>query len=149
MSGMQRQARPTRAAEPGRQTQGGRTTRKGERHKVEPLFSALEGYDAWFTGLRREQSPTRAHLSHLEPFQLPSGKLLRKVNPLATWTSAEVSAYATAHAIPRQPLYALGYTSIGCEPCTKQPVDSSNVRSGRWDGQKLECGIHIQPVMAR
>jgi phosphoadenosine phosphosulfate reductase len=138
-----------RAAEPSKGLWRTSTEACCERHKVEPLFSELEAYDAWFTGLRREQSPTRVHLSHLEPFQLPSGKLLRKINPLATWTSAEVSAYATAHDIPRQPLYALGYTSIGCEPCTRQPSDSSNVRSGRWDGQKLECGIHIQPVMAR
>ena len=56
------------------------------RHKVEPLFSALEGYDVWFTGLRREQSPSRANLSHLEPFRLPSGRVIRKVSPLATAT---------------------------------------------------------------
>ena len=116
------------------------------RHKVGPLFSALEGYDVWFTGLRREQSPSRAHLAHLEPFQLPSGKRIRKVSPVATWTTREVWIYATANDIPLLPLYDLGYTSIGCEPCTTLPLAGADARSGRWQGQKLECGIHIQPV---
>jgi phosphoadenosine phosphosulfate reductase len=114
-------------------------------HKIEPLFSALESYDTWFTGLRREQSPSRANLGEVEPFTLPSGKAIRKVSPLARWTTKQVWAYAKAHGIPLLPLYELGYTSIGCEPCTSLPVDPSNPRSGRWQGQKLECGIHIQP----
>ena len=118
------------------------------RHKVEPLFAALANYDVWFTGLRRQQSPTRATLAEVEPFSLPSGKLLRKVSPLAHWTTKEVWAYAKAHDIPLLPLYDAGYTSIGCEPCTSLPLDPSNERSGRWGGQKLECGIHIQPVTA-
>ena len=113
------------------------------RHKVEPLFSALEAYDVWFTGLRREQSPSRAHLAHLEPFRLPSGRLIRKVSPVATWTTREVWAYARQHEIPLLPLYDAGYTSIGCEPCTAIPDDPANPRSGRWSGKKLECGIHI------
>jgi phosphoadenosine phosphosulfate reductase len=116
------------------------------RHKVGPLFTALGGYDRWFTGLRREQSPSRANLAEVEPFKLPNGNMLRKVSPLATWTNRDVWAYAKAHDIPLLPLYAHGYTSIGCEPCTTLPTDPSNDRSGRWGGQKLECGIHIQPV---
>jgi phosphoadenosine phosphosulfate reductase len=116
------------------------------RHKVEPLFRALQDYDVWFTGLRRDQSPSRAHLQEVEPFALPTGKTLRKVSPLATWTTREVWAYAKAHDIPLMPLYQQGYTSIGCEPCTSLPIDPGNDRSGRWAGQKLECGIHIQPV---
>jgi phosphoadenosine phosphosulfate reductase len=116
------------------------------RHKVEPLFSALESYDVWFTGLRREQSPSRANLAHLEPFRLPSGRMIRKVSPLATWTTKDVWTYAKQHQIPLLPLYDLGYTSIGCEPCTTLPLDPSDARSGRWKGEKLECGIHIQPV---
>jgi phosphoadenosine phosphosulfate reductase len=116
------------------------------RHKVGPLFAALEGHDVWFTGLRREQSPSRANLAHLEPFTLPSGKQIRKVSPVATWTTKEVWMYAKANGIPPLPLYDLGYTSIGCEPCTTLPLDPSDQRSGRWQGQKLECGIHIQPV---
>jgi phosphoadenosine phosphosulfate reductase len=118
------------------------------RHKVGPLFSALEAYDTWFTGLRREQSPSRANLAPVEPFKLPSGKTIQKVSPVAMWTTRDVWMYAKANDIPLLPLYDLGYTSIGCEPCTTLPLDPSDARSGRWQGQKLECGIHIQPVTA-
>ncbi len=114
------------------------------RHKVEPLFSALAGYDVWFTGLRREQSPSRAGLQEVEPFRLPNGTVLRKISPLAGWRTKDVWAYAKAHDIPLLPLYQLGYTSIGCEPCTSLPLDPSNERSGRWQGHKLECGIHVE-----
>ena len=114
-----------------------------KRHKVEPLFSALEGYDTWFTALRRDQSPSRANLKEVEPFKLP-GRTISRVAPLAGWTARDVWAYAKAHDIPLLPLYELGYTSIGCEPCTELPFDPENPRSGRWQGQKLECGIHIQ-----
>jgi phosphoadenosine phosphosulfate reductase len=113
-------------------------------HKVGPLFSALEAYDVWFTALRREQSLSRANLAEIEPFRLPTGKTLRKVSPLAGWTAKDVWTYAKAHDIPLLPLYELGYSSIGCEPCTSLPLDPANPRSGRWQGQKLECGIHIQ-----
>ena len=116
------------------------------RHKVGPLFGALEGYDTWFTGLRREQSPSRANLQHVEPFTLKSGTPIRKVSPLAEWTMKDDWQYAKAHDIPLMPLYELGYSSIGCEPCTSLPLDPLNPRSGRWQGQKLECGIHIQPI---
>ena len=116
------------------------------RHKVGPLFAALDGYEVWFTGLRRDQSPSRANLAEVEPFALPGGKVLRKVSPLAGWTTREIWQYARQHDIPLLPLYDQGYTSIGCEPCTSLPVDPRNDRSGRWGGQKLECGIHIQPV---
>jgi len=88
------------------------------RHKVGPLFGALEAYDTWFTGLRREQSPSRANLQYVEPFNLKSGKVLRKVSPLAMWTTKDVWQYAKAYDIPLLPLYELGYSSIGCEPCT-------------------------------
>ncbi|HZM92160.1 MAG TPA: phosphoadenylyl-sulfate reductase [Vicinamibacterales bacterium] len=114
-----------------------------KRHKVEPLFSALEGYDTWFTALRRDQSPSRANLQEIEPFNLP-GKTISRVSPLAAWSARDVWKYATDHDIPLLPLYELGYTSIGCEPCTAIPFDPENPRSGRWQGQKLECGIHIQ-----
>lgn len=111
--------------------------------KVEPLFAALEDYDVWFTGLRRVQSPTRANLKVSEHFALPSGKQLLKVSPLADWTDQEVSTFAAHHDIPLLPLYEAGYKSIGCQPCTVIPLDAANARSGRWAGQKLECGIHI------
>ena len=114
------------------------------RHKVAPLFAALAGYDVWFTGLRRGQSPSRATLPEVEPFRLSKDQEIRKISPLAAWSTRDVWAYAKAHEIPLLPLYDLGYTSIGCEPCTSLPLDPSNDRSGRWQGQKLECGIHIQ-----
>ncbi len=117
-------------------------------HKVGPLFAALEAYDVWFTGLRREQSPSRAALREVGSFRLPSGKSLTKVSPLAGWTTQEVWEYAREHAIPLLPLYEAGYASIGCEPCTRVSLDPSNPRSGRWQGRKLECGIHIQPAAA-
>jgi phosphoadenosine phosphosulfate reductase len=116
------------------------------RHKVGPLFAALDAYDAWFTGLRREQSPSRANLVEVEEFRLPSGKVLSKINALASWTTRDVWQYARERDIPLLPLYDAGYSSIGCEPCTTVPLDPLNPRSGRWAGQKLECGIHIQPV---
>jgi phosphoadenosine phosphosulfate reductase len=114
------------------------------RHKVEPLFSALENYDTWFTALRRDQSPSRANLQEVEPFRLPTGKMISRVAPIAAWTARDVWKYAKEHDIPLMPLYELGYTSIGCEPCTELPPDPNNPRSGRWHGEKLECGIHIQ-----
>jgi phosphoadenosine phosphosulfate reductase len=101
-------------------------------------------YDVWFTALRRDQSPSRAGLQEIEPFRLPSGKTIQRVSPLAAWTAKDVWAYAKQHAIPLLPLYDLGYTSIGCEPCTSLPMDPSNPRSGRWQGEKLECGIHVE-----
>jgi phosphoadenosine phosphosulfate reductase len=116
------------------------------RHKVGPLFAALAGYDVWFTALRRDQSPTRANLAEVEPFTLANGTVLRKVSPLAAWTTKDVWAYAKAHGIPLLPLYEQGYTSIGCEPCTSPPLDPDDPRSGRWGGAKRECGIHIQPA---
>ena len=110
--------------------------------KVEPLMQSLEPYDVWFTGLRREQSPTRKNLKKAEEHRLPSGKALLKVSPLADWTWADVWGYVGAKQLSYLPLYDQGYLSIGCEPCTAIPDDLKNPRSGRWGGQKLECGIH-------
>jgi phosphoadenosine phosphosulfate reductase len=112
--------------------------------KVEPLFGALENYDTWFTGLRREQSKTRVQLQPIDDFTLPGGKRLRKVSPLAEWSTRDVWGYLKEHGIPLLPLYEKGYTSIGCAPCTSLPLDPDDPRSGRWSGKKLECGIHIQ-----
>jgi phosphoadenosine phosphosulfate reductase len=110
--------------------------------KVEPLMRSLEPFDWWFTGLRREQSPSRAALRKVEDHRTPTGKQMKKVSVLADWTMAEVNAYAQAHGIPQLELYARGYTSIGCEPCTAIPEAGADARSGRWGGKKLECGIH-------
>jgi phosphoadenosine phosphosulfate reductase len=113
--------------------------------KVGPLFAALEPYGVWFTGLRRQQAKTRANLQVVESFTLPSGKQLRKLSLLADWHTRDVWQYAERHGIPLLPLYDLGYSSIGCEPCTSLPT-GDDPRSGRWGGAKVECGIHIQPV---
>jgi phosphoadenosine phosphosulfate reductase len=110
--------------------------------KVEPLMRSLEPFGWWFTGLRREQSPTRAGLKKVEDHRTPTGKQMKKVSVLADWDWARVSDYATIHGIPQLELYARGYTSIGCEPCTAIPEAGADARSGRWGGKKLECGIH-------
>jgi phosphoadenosine phosphosulfate reductase len=110
--------------------------------KVEPLMASLEPFEIWFTGLRREQSPTRKNLKKIEHHRLPSGKILLKVSPLADWTWAQVWEYTGKHQLSYLPQYDSGYSSIGCEPCTAIPDDPANLRSGRWGGKKLECGIH-------
>jgi phosphoadenosine phosphosulfate reductase len=110
--------------------------------KVGPLMAALEDFDLWFTGLRREQSPTRKNLQKIERHRLPSGRSIAKVSVLADWSWPQVSEYVARRQIELLPLYHLGYPSIGCEPCTSLPLDQSDPRSGRWAGKKLECGIH-------
>jgi phosphoadenosine phosphosulfate reductase len=112
--------------------------------KVKPLFAALERYKLWFTGLRREQAKSRATLQLVENFVLPRARTIRKISPLAEWTTKDVWHYAKHHDIPLLPLYDKGYSSIGCEPCTTLPLDPNDPRSGRWGGQKQECGIHLQ-----
>ncbi|MGC2331163.1 MAG: phosphoadenylyl-sulfate reductase [Candidatus Acidiferrales bacterium] len=116
--------------------------------KVEPLFSALEDFDIWFTGLRREQSPTRKNLKVVEHHVLPTGKTLLKVSPLAAWSWDQVWEHTGAHSIDHLPLYDFGYPSIGCEPCTAIPAAGADARSGRWGGRKLECGIHTESKRA-
>jgi phosphoadenosine phosphosulfate reductase len=113
--------------------------------KVGPLFAALDPFGLWFTGLRRQQAKTRANLQPVETFTLPTGRQLLKLSPLADWHTREVWQYAERHSIPLLPLYDLGYSSIGCEPCTSLPLSAGDPRSGRWGGNKIECGIHIQP----
>jgi len=110
--------------------------------KVDPLLNALRPYETWFTGLRREQSATRKNLKKAELHRLPTGETLTKVSPLADWTWGQVWEYTAANKISYLPQYDRGYSSIGCEPCTAIPNDPNNLRSGRWGGQKLECGIH-------
>jgi len=110
--------------------------------KVEPLLAALKDFEIWFTGLRRDQSPTRRNLRKIEQHQVPQGPALWKISPLADWTSEQVWEYMALHGIDALPIYRQGYTSIGCEPCTAIPQAGAGPRSGRWAGQKLECGIH-------
>lgn len=112
--------------------------------KVEPLFKAVANYRVWLTGLRREQARSRAALEESALFQLPAGKQVLKLAPLASWTTKDVYYACQQLEIQLLPLYDLGYSSIGCEPCTTLPTDPNDPRSGRWAGQKVECGIHIQ-----
>ena len=108
--------------------------------KVEPLSRALAGRSAWITGLKREDGPTRAK-APIVAYDI--ARQMVKVNPLATWTAADVGTYALIHELPVNPLQERGYLSIGCWPCTK-PVDpGEDPRSGRWAGSgKTECGLH-------
>ena len=107
--------------------------------KVAALEQALEGVDAWITGIRREQAPTRAAASKLERDERRG---LWKLNPLADWTEKDVWRYIHRHDLPYHPLHDQGYGSIGCAPCTHPGAG----REGRWAGQdKTECGIHVVP----
>lgn len=112
--------------------------------KVGPLFAALAGYKLWLTGLRREQARSRAALKEADDFTLPGGATIRKLSPFADWSARDVWQLAEHFEVPLLKLYDAGYTSIGCEPCTTLPTDPNDPRSGRWGGQKLECGIHLQ-----
>jgi phosphoadenosine phosphosulfate reductase len=111
--------------------------------KVRPLERKLGGLRAWVAGLRRDQNESRADVRKVEENQ---GKL--KLNPLAEWTAAEVSEYILRHDVPMHPLYATGYRSIGCAPCTRAIQPGEDERAGRWwwelDAAK-ECGIHFSP----
>lgn len=108
--------------------------------KVEPLGRSLARYDAWVTGARRADAATRAQLPVV---QWDATHGLVKINPLALWSDDQVEAYQTTHDLPRHPLVAQGYPSIGCAPCTRAVAPGEDPRAGRWAGQgKTECGIH-------
>jgi phosphoadenosine phosphosulfate reductase len=108
--------------------------------KVEPLTRVLKGYDAWITGIRRDQSPTRANAGLIEwdsKFQLV------KVNPLARWTWADVWTYIKVYEVPYNPLHDQNYPSIGCTHCTAPVAPGEDPRAGRWKTfTKTECGLH-------
>lgn len=121
----------------------------GSRHlccdvrKVRPLERKLSTLSAWATGIRRDQSETRAKTPRVDFSATPV-----KLNPLADWTAAQVEEYTLANGVPVHPLYARGYTSIGCAPCTRAVEPGEDERAGRWwwehDVSK-ECGIHFAP----
>jgi len=114
-----------------------------ELRKVKPLARAVAGLDATFTGRKGFQSATRIGLPRFEIDTTDAeGRL--KVNPLANWTKPELDAYFERHALPRHPLEADGYPSIGCAPCTSKVLPGEDPRAGRWRGwDKVECGIHV------
>jgi phosphoadenosine phosphosulfate reductase len=108
--------------------------------KVEPLTRILTEYEAWITGIRRDQAPTRANAKKVE-YDTKFG--LVKFNPLASWTSEDVWDYIRANDIIYNPLHNQNYPSIGCEYCTKQVMPGEDPRAGRWAGnEKTECGLH-------
>lgn len=107
--------------------------------KVRPLARATAGFDALITGRKRYQSTTRADL---RPFEVLDGVL--RINPLAAWSAEDVQARLEARSLPRHPLVAHGYRSIGCWPCTRAVDEAEDARAGRWSGMdKTECGIHL------
>lgn len=109
--------------------------------KTQPLEQALEGFDGWITGRKRYQSKTRAEMDFFE-LEEATGRI--KVNPLAHWGPDDVRAYMEENRLPKHPLVAQGYPSIGCAPCTSKVAPGEDPRAGRWRGQdKVECGIHF------
>jgi thioredoxin-dependent adenylylsulfate APS reductase len=112
-----------------------------EVRKVRPLQRKLLEFEAWATGLRRQQAPTRAGVQKVEEID---GRL--RVSPLADWSAEQVDEYIREHRLPLHPLYGRGYTSIGCAPCTRAVKAGEDERAGRWwweQGTAKECGIHF------
>ncbi|QBG47643.1 phosphoadenylyl-sulfate reductase [Verrucomicrobia bacterium S94] len=112
--------------------------------KVEPLGRALEGYSAWITGRRKEQSETRGGLEFIESDPVHEG--LMKINPLIHWSKGDLWYYAEEHKVPHNRLYDEGYLSIGCAPCTRPCREGEDERAGRWwweSPEHKECGLHL------
>lgn len=110
--------------------------------KIEPLARGLKPFAAWINGRKRFQAATRQNIPLVE---VDGARL--KFNPLAAWSAADTEAYFTRHDLPRHPLVAQGYPSIGCAPCTQPVTDGEDARAGRWQGQdKTECGIHVTSI---
>jgi phosphoadenosine phosphosulfate reductase len=108
--------------------------------KAEPLARALEPFDAWITGRKRFQGGKRANLRFFEA----DGEKHIKINPLANFSREDVQEYIQNNRLPRHPLVAKGYASIGCAPCTTRVAPGEDLRAGRWRGKaKSECGIHV------
>jgi len=113
-----------------------------EIRKVEPLRRALAPFDAWISGRKGFQAGTRTALPR---FEEDEGRL--KLNPLADWSKSQLDGYFEEHDLPRHPLEAQGYLSIGCAPCTSKVKPGEDPRAGRWRGwDKVECGIHVSTL---
>ena len=109
--------------------------------KVQPLARAIDGKQAWITGVRRADGPTRAN-APIAAFDI--GRNLVKVNPLAAYSDDDMALYERLHELPRNPLSERGYPSIGCWPCTRPVAPGEDKRAGRWAGsEKTECGLHV------
>jgi phosphoadenylyl-sulfate reductase (thioredoxin) len=116
-----------------------------ELRKMEPLRATLSGFDAWFSAVRRDQTPDRADA----PVVGWDGRFgVAKVNPLVRWTFDDVRAYVRDHDVPYNALHDQGFPSIGCEPCTTPVAPGEDPRAGRWRGhEKKECGLHLRPPL--
>ncbi|MGO2539648.1 phosphoadenylyl-sulfate reductase [Specibacter sp. AOP5-B1-6] len=109
--------------------------------KVEPLHRTLQGYELWFTGVRRDEAPTRTN-TPLVVWDEKNG--LVKINPVADWSYEDLISYSEDNLLPVNPLLSQGYPSIGCAPCTNKVAPGADPRSGRWAGtSKTECGLHV------
>ena len=121
-----------------------------ELNKVIPFDRALRGYDAWMTSMRRDSAWTRATTPIVSRTELEPGTTLLKINPSASWSRQDAWAYLKENGLPHNPLYDLGYASIGCAPCTRMVFPGEDERAGRWAGLlKTECGIHVREARAR
>jgi len=110
-------------------------------NKVAPLEKALHSVDAWFSGIRRSQSKTRADILYIEEY----AKGIYKFNPIASWVKEDVEKYLKEQDLPVHPLKSKGFLSIGCQPCTRAVRPGEDPRAGRWDkSDKTECGIHVR-----
>jgi phosphoadenosine phosphosulfate reductase len=108
--------------------------------KVQPLAQTLAGYTAWGSGIRRDESPSRAGTRLID---WDAKREMIKINPLAAWSQADVDAYIQEHQVPVNPLIDFGFASVGCAPCTRAVAPGEDPRAGRWAGRtKTECGIH-------
>lgn len=108
--------------------------------KVEPLERGLKPYGAWINGMRREESPTRADIRVVD---YDAKRNMVKISPIAAWTQQQVDSYIEENSVLINPLFFDGYTSIGCEPCTRRALPGEDPRAGRWAGSaKTECGLH-------
>ncbi len=111
-------------------------------NKVEPLQRALKDYDAWISGIRRDQTADRAGT----PIVSQKHESIYKICPLANWTKQQLHRYISEHGLPSHPLVEKGYLSIGCAPCTRAVSGGEDERAGRWAGSsKTECGLHTIP----
>jgi len=111
-------------------------------NKVRPMMRALRELDGWVTAFRRDSSPTRANSPFVDRYEFEPGRWIVKINPVANWTRRDTWAYLAEHDLPHNPLYDIGYASIGCAPCTRMPFSGEPERAGRWAGlSKWECGI--------
>lgn len=116
-----------------------------ELNKVIPFQRGLRDFDAWMTSMRRDSAWTRKRTPIVSQTELEPGRSLVRINPVANWTRRDAWAYLQENDLPHSPLYDLGYSSIGCAPCTRVTFPGEDERAGRWSGLlKTECGIHVR-----